>query len=341
MRSIRTMNNFKRVGLRLLLCLFLCAASGCGSKSVENADPTISHEGLYVDGNVLRYADGENFVMRGINMAHCWYKGYDEVSLDAISATGANCVRVVCSDGERWDKDSEEELRKIIDAVISRGMVAILEVHDGTGDDSIETLEKIADYWVEMAAVFENTEDTVILNIANEWLGSYSAKKWKDGYCKVIPKLRNAGIKNVIMVDAGGWGQNGASVKSYGVDVFESDELKNTMFSIHMYGTAGKNERTITRNLSGVMDQNLCVCVGEFGYTHSDGDVDEDFLMDYCCSNNIGYLPWSWKGNSGGVEYLDLATEWDGSVLSGEWGERVINGPNGIRETSKKHEKNK
>ena len=48
----------------------------------------------------------------------------------------------------------------------------------------------------------------------------------------------------------------------------------------------------------------------------------------------IGYMAWSWKGNSGGVEYLDLAVEWDGSVLSEDWGEVAVNGENGIRQTS-------
>ncbi len=50
------------------------------------------------------------------------------------------------------------------------------------------------------------------------------------------------------------------------------------MFSIHMYGAAGKNEQTITTNLTrGATDNNLCVVVGEFGYNHSDGDVDEEY----------------------------------------------------------------
>lgn len=333
-------NLIKHLFLPVVLLLALVLIAGCGkNKTVPDAPKSEEHLGLYVDGTTLRTPEGDAFVMRGINMAHCWYKDYDETSMDAIEATGANCIRVVCSSGERWEKDSAEELKALIEGVTQRGMIAILEVHDGTGDDDIETLERIADYWIEMAAVFEGTEDRVILNIANEWLGSYSSKIWRDGYCKVIPKLREAGICNVIMVDAGGWGQNGASVKNYGVEVFESDPLHNTMFSIHMYGTAGKNEKTIKKNLLGVTDHNLCVCVGEFGYTHSDGDVDELFLMQYCCDNGIGYLPWSWKGNSGGVEYLDLADEWDGSVLSAEWGEIVINGPNGIRETSKRYEK--
>ncbi len=194
--------------------------------------------------------------------------------------------------------------------------------------DDISVLESIAEYWCEMASVLAGTEKYCILNIANEWCGGWRARRWRDGYTKVIPMIREAGIKNTIMVDAAGWGQFGLSVKSYGAEVFNSDPLRNTMFSIHMYGMSGRWEWLIRYNLEGVTNQNLCVCVGEFGWTHSDGDVKEDYLMQYCDEKNIGYIAWSWKGNSGGVEYLDLAEEWDGSKLS-EWGLKVVNGIQG------------
>ena len=77
------------------------------------------------------------------------------------------------------------------------------------------------------------------------------------------------------------------------------------------------------------------VVIGEFGQYHSDGDVDEDYIMSYCTQKNIGYMGWFWKGNSGGGEYLDIANQWDSSQLSSDWGEKLINGTNGIRKTSK------
>lgn len=327
---------FNKLSILFFLIFGLAMFSACGVETVPDADPEIIHTGFYVDGTMLRDLNGNPFIMRGINMPHCWYKEQDAVSLDAIAATNANCVRVVCSTGARWDRTTSADLENIIDEVNKRGMVAILEVHDATGSNEISDFEDMALYWCEMADILLDTEDRVIINIANEWYGSYGKTVWKEGYVEVIPRLREAGIKNTIMVDAGGWGQNGSTIKKYGIEVFESDELKNTMFSVHMYGTAGKSATTIRNNLKGVTDQNLCVCVGEFGYTHSDGNVDEEYLIDYCYENNIGFLPWSWKGNSGGVEYLDLALEWDGSVLSSDWGEYVINGTNGIRESSKK-----
>ncbi|MEV6205657.1 cellulose binding domain-containing protein [Kitasatospora sp. NPDC051914] len=48
----------------------------------------------------------------------------------------------------------------------------------------------------------------------------------------------------------------------------------------------------------------------------------------------VGYLGWSWSGNGGGVEYLDMATGFDATKLT-TWGKRLIDGANGIRATSK------
>lgn len=291
--------------------------------------------GFQVDGTKLLDANGNEFIFRGLNHAHTWYRDKDGVALAAIAETGSNCVRIVFSNGIQWTKDRMDSIRRLIDICKDLNMIVIAEVHDGTGDDSIDTLESIAQYWIEVKDALIGNEAYVILNIANEWVGSWKSELWRDGYTKVIPMLREAGIKNTIMVDAAGWGQYGKSIADYGQEVFDSDPDGNTMFSIHMYGSSGKDESTIRENLEGVTNQNLCVIVGEFGYKHSDGDVDEEYIMQYCTENNIGYLGWSWKGNGGGVEYLDIASEWDGSELTSDWGEVLINGSNGIKATSK------
>lgn len=340
--------------MKKILMLILSAAmavslaSGCSSSGVnvgntetyqnaemQSTDDERLYGGFYVDGTKLMDANGNEFIFRGVNHSHTWFKDKDEIAIPAIAETGSNSVRVVFANGIQWSMDNETALEKIINMCRENKLVAIVEVHDGTGDNSIETLEKIADYWIDMKNVLIGNEAYVILNIANEWVGTWDSETWRDGYVSVIPKIREAGIENTIMVDSAGWGQYGKCVQDHGMEVFDSDPLGNTMFSVHMYGTAGKNEETIRSNIEGATDQGLCICVGEFGHDHSDGDVDEDYIMSYCTENGIGYLGWSWKGNSDEVGYLDIASEWDGSVLSADWGEKLINGENGIRATSK------
>ena len=351
--------SFKKISSVILSAVLAVTMCGCNSNSTssnnssdtgadtssvvqpaESSDTANTPEpeavsGFRVDGTKLLDANGNEFVMRGINHAHAWFQGELETAIDAIAATGANSVRVVLADGDQWNKTTSEEVEKIIEQCIEHKMIAILEVHDGTGKEERSYLDNAVDFWIELKDILNAHTDTVIVNIANEWIGEWQSANWKAGYIKAIPKLREAGIKNTLMIDAAGWGQFGASIKQSGKSVFESDPDGNTMFSIHMYGSAGKNETTIRNNLKGATDLGLCVIVGEFGYNHSDGDVDEAFIMQYCNENDLGYLGWSWKGNGGGVEYLDIAKEWDGSVLSEDWGENLINGENGIKATSK------
>ena len=74
--------------------------------------------------------------------------------------------------------------------------------------------------------------------------------------------------------------------------------------------------------------------VGEFGHNHSDGNPDEDAIMANAQTLGVGYLGWSWSGNSGGVEYLDMVTGFNAAPLT-TWGQRIFNGANGIGATSR------
>ena len=291
--------------------------------------------GFKVSGTKLLDANGNEFVMRGINHPHSWFTSEDDTALEAIAAAGANTVRIVCGSGQQYNRDTVDSLNKLTDKCRELEMIAILEVHDITGKDDESLLETAAEYWIEVKEALIGKENYVILNIANEWVGNWDSDTWCDGYTSVIPKLRDAGIRNTIMVDAAGWGQYGQSITDCGEKVLASDPDGNTMFSVHMYGTAGKNKATIARNLKLSTDKGLCMVVGEFGWNHSDGDVDEEYILEYCSENNIGWLAWSWKGNGGGVEYLDLANSWDGTSLS-DWGETVINSDLGLKKTSVK-----
>ncbi|WP_231887416.1 cellulase family glycosylhydrolase [Paenibacillus jamilae] len=83
-----------------------------------------------------------------------------------------------------------------------------------------------------------------------------------------------------------------------------------------------------------VLNKNLALVIGEFGIKHTSGDVDEATIMSYAEQKGVGYLAWSWKGNSPGLDYLDMATDWQGSSFT-EQGRIIIEGPNGIRATSR------
>lgn len=293
-----------------------------------------SKGGFKVEGTKLYDANGKEFIMRGINHAHAWYKGNEETAISAIAKTGANTVRIAVGDGDQWGYDDINTLKNLISLCEKNKLVAVVEVHDATGSDDISKLNNAVDYWVKMKDALIGKEDTVILNIANEWFGTWDGKKWAEGYKQAIPKLRKAGIKNTIMVDCAGWGQYPKSIHDYGREVFNADSEKNTMFSIHMYEYAGGDANTIKNNIDGVLNQGLALSIGEFGIKHTNGDVDEKTIMDYCEEKSVGYIGWSWYGNGDEWKYLDIANDWSGNSFS-EWGDVLLNCKAGIKNTSK------
>lgn len=290
--------------------------------------------GFKVIGNKLYDANGNEFIMRGINHAHAWYKGQQDTVIPAIAKTGANTVRVALGDGETWGYDDINTVKNIISLCKQNNLIALLDVHDTTGLDSYSSLDNAVNYWISMKDLLNSNKDSVIINIANEWYGTWGGSSWADGYKKAIKKLRDAGIKNTLMIDCAGWGQYPKSIHDYGKEVFNSDTEGNTMFSIHMYEYAGGDANTIKSNIDNIINQDLALCIGEFGLKHTDGDVDEETIMNYCEEKSVGYMGWSWYGNGDSWKYLDIVSDWSGNSLT-EWGDILLNHRNGIKNTSK------
>ncbi|WP_294489018.1 cellulase family glycosylhydrolase [uncultured Ruminococcus sp.] len=292
-------------------------------------------KGFYVSGTSIKDANGNDFVMRGVNIAHAWYNSRTATSIKGAANNGANTVRVVVADGKKWSRTTKSTLTSIVNECRKNDLVCILEVHDATGSDSTSDLKAAVDYWTANKSVLQGNEKYVILNIANEWYGSWDGSSWAEGNRSAVKSIRKAGINNMIMVDCAGWGQYPDSIKDYGKSVFNADSQKNTVFSIHMYEYAGGDPSTVKKNIDNALGIGVPVVIGEFGGQHTNGDVDEATIMSYCTKKNVGYLGWSWKGNSSDLSYLDIANDWAGTSLT-SWGNTLINGSYGIKKTSKK-----
>ena len=303
----------------------------------ENTNPSdttpTTTTGFHTSGTTLYDAKGNPFIMRGINYPYAWYKGQEDTAIPAIARTGTNCIRIVMGDGQQYSKTSLAEIQELLRLCKDNHLIAIVEAHDATGSDNIQDLENAANYWIEMKNVLIGNEANVILNIANEWAGSWDSSTWASGYQQVIPKLRNAGIKNTIMVDCAGWGQYPKSIADAGQSVLQSDSQKNIMFSIHMYEYAGAYG-AVQNNIDSSLAVGAPLCIGEFGIKHTNGPIDYKTIMSYSQAKGVGYLGWSWKGNSSELAYLDMVQDWAGTQLT-EQGNAILNDQNGIKNTSK------
>ncbi|MFF3314255.1 cellulase family glycosylhydrolase [Streptomyces sp. NPDC003035] len=292
--------------------------------------------GIRVSNGRVYEANGNEFVMRGVNHAHTWYPERTG-SIADIAAKGANTVRVVLSSGDRWTRTSTEQVASLVGQCKASKLICLLEVHDTTGygeDGAAASLDRAADYWIGIKSALQGQEDYVVVNIGNEPFGNTDYTAWTQATKNAVGKLRNAGIGHALMVDAPNWGQDWShTMRNNAAAVFASDPQRNTIFSIHMYGVYD-TAAEVRSYLGHFVDNGLPIVVGEFGDQHSDGNPDENAIMATAQSLRVGYLGWSWSGNGGGVEYLDLVNGFDAGSLT-SWGNRLFNGPDGISTTSR------
>jgi mannan endo-1,4-beta-mannosidase len=196
-------------------------------------------------------------------------------------------------------------------------------------------LDQAVDFWIGVRSALDREERYVLVNIANEPFGNNRAvnSRWAVSMSKAIARLRAAGFAHTLVVDAPNWGQDRQFIMhDNAAAVFAGDPAANTVFSIHMYGVFSGSE-SINTYLRSFIDARLPIVIGEFGNLHSDGDPDEDAIMATAERLGVGYLGWSWSGNSGGVEYLDLVNNFSVRSLT-TWGKRLFNGPDGIARTA-------
>ncbi|MET7280086.1 cellulase family glycosylhydrolase [Kribbella sp. NPDC005582] len=302
--------------------------------------PTLAPEavGLRVSGTRIVEANGATFVMRGVNHPYVWYPSQNS-SFANIKATGANTIRVVLGSGKRWGPTSVNEVTNIVSLCKQSRLICVLEVHDTTGygdEGAAATLDQAASYWISVAGALRGQENYVVINLGNEPFGNNQqvSATWASATTSAIRRLRSAGFQHLLMADAPMWGQDWQNImRDNAGSVLNSDPQRNTVFSIHMYGvynTAAK----VNAYFDAFRNAGLPLVVGEFGSMHSDGDPDENTIMAQAQSRGLGYLGWSWSGNGGGVEYLDMVRSFNPSNLT-TWGQRFLNGTNGIRQSSR------
>ncbi|MBT0586818.1 cellulase family glycosylhydrolase [Alteromonas oceanisediminis] len=294
--------------------------------------------GFSVNNGQLVDSNGNPFVMRGVNHAHTWFTSNTQAITD-IAGTGANTVRIVLSNGTQWSRNSGSEVGNLIQLCKSNSLICILEVHDSTGYPEQTTATHISSatsYWLssDIKSAIQGQEDYIIINIANEPFGNgVSATDYVDDHIDAINALRAGGITHTLMVTAGNWGQDWQYfLRDNASTILYADPQQNVIFDVHMYEVFG-NASAIQNYMQTFANNGLVLVVGEFGASHNGNNVDEDAIMQNAEQLGFGYLGWSWSGNGPCCTDLDIVNGWNPNNLS-SWGNRLIHGANGIKETS-------
>jgi len=314
----------------------LAVVGGLLASTFVAGQPAHAATGIRVVNGVLVEANGTPLKLRGINHPHTWYPSQTRAFAD-IKATGANAVRVVLSGGRWQPANGPADVANVIDLCKANRLICVLENHDTTGygeQGGAVSLDAAVDYWISVQSALTGQEDYVILNIGNEPFGNNPVTPgWTQATINAIQRLRNAGFQHTIMVDAPNWGQDWQFVmRDNAPQVLAADPTGNVIFSVHMYGVFD-TAAEVDAYVDSFTSRNLALCICEFGFNHSDGDPDEDAIMAKAEQAGIGLMGWSWSGNSGGVEYLDMVANFNPAQRT-PWGNRFITGPNGLSTTS-------
>ncbi len=296
--------------------------------------------GFFVQDRFLYSKDNEKVVLRGVNHMFIW-TDRDGKTIPEIAKTGANCVRIV------WNTRGRiSDLDNIIGLSIANGMIPIAEIHDTTGN--WRRLPDALDFWLrdETLQVISNHQEYLIVNIGNEpGDAEQDPNDFFEAYSTIVIKMRAAGIRVPIMIDADFWGQSEKNIFRMGHKLLQADPEHNLIFSIHMWWPSERHDvssgyDSVEARVTGVLEKSvelkLPLIVGEFAPVAA-GDVKEipyRHIMAECERLNIGWLAWSWGPGNFDSPEMDMTAHGSYNTLIG-WGKEVaVDSPLGIQNTS-------
>ncbi|WP_020207583.1 cellulase family glycosylhydrolase [Gilvimarinus chinensis] len=284
---------------------------------------TDSTPGFYVKGRHLYDACDARIVLMGPNRMVYWLDRTGLSSFSEIAKTQSNAVRIV------WSVEGKPtELDTVLKNARRFELVPIIELHDATGDWS--KLKLLVDYWTrpDIAAVIARHEAYTIVNIGNEVGDKVALDDYIAGYSKAIKRLREAGYKTPLMIDAPGWGKDIDTLQVAGPKLIDADPKHNLLLSVHMWWPAmwGYNDARVRAEIIESVEAELPLIIGEFGDRWDDsegGAIPYRTIIKTALEYNISFLPWSWGPGNNPQKHLDM-TE-DGSVegLTG-WGREIM-----------------
>lgn len=296
--------------------------------------------GFRISGTNLVDANGNTFVMKGFNIPTAWYVNQVNTNIANMKQkTNANTLRIVVQ-----TSTADADWQASVNNCIANNIIPMVELHDVTCGTSTAGLQNMANFWASKASFLKqpNIARYILINIANEWgdwfLARNSGSTWRDAYVNAISTLRAAGITTTIVVDAPNCGQDiqMSTLRNFAPTVLNSDPLKNILFSVHMYCEwSSSGGSRIGTDLPALKNAGIPIIVGEFGWQENNGSggfcsIDAANIINTCQSNGIGWLAWSWTGNNSQTNFLDMATDFEGTSFT-NWGNLVVNGSNGTK----------
>lgn len=286
---------------------------------------------FYLEGRHLYDRCGERVVLRGVNKMTVWTDPDGIPSFAEIAKTGANAVRIV------WLTTSPPaEFEIAVSNAVAAHLIPILDMHDATGD--WEKLDDVVDYWVrpETVEAIRKHEAHLLVNIANEAGREVRDDVYIAAYRDAIERMRSAGIRVPLVIDAAGWGRNVEQLLAAAPALLETD--RDLIFSWHAWDTAGDQASRITRNLESAVEKNIPLIVGEFAHAEvgCKPGIPYRHILAETQRLGIGWLAWSWGPGNSDCAAMDMTEDGTYETLHA-WGKEVaVTDPNSICMTSRR-----
>ena len=329
-------------------------------QSTTTPAPKATTKVMSIKNNRIVDANGKPFVMRGVNLQYGDNPTAAFPGIKGIASTKANVIRIQF----RRTTTPEQVKAAIEDSIAHKMIVMPMFWEDGvhhedqgpTCSNSEKALNEATAKWTtDWRSIMQepNYQPYLMLNIANEWgrkwnndIGGYpmTYQDFIDYYKVQISKLRNAGYKMPLVIDAPQCGQDfRAFVEGRGKQLLEHDPEKNIVLSVHAYWSY-HSEQLIDEALNALEQEDVPYIFGEFGNklfqsTRPEGNkaTQFDYLITRLNELKRGWIAWSWKGNGAWdlQETLDMSKTYYPATLTPH-GQDIVNLPAGIKQTAKK-----
>ena len=240
-----------------------------------------------------------------------------------IAKTNSNSVRIVWQ--ATYSNGSPallNQLDSLIKNCIKHKMIPMVEMHDATC--KWDALDNVVNYWTkpEVVQVVQRYEHALLVNIANEaGDDGVTEQQFFTDYKAAITKLRNAGIRTPLIIDAKGCGKDLDVLVPTSSALIAHDPDHNIMFSVHPYWSKVDIQSVqptfIKDQLQKAVDNQIPLLLGELcGYggwpgagqpntasCDQQGSIDYQTLLSEAAARKIGYLVWEWGPGNGFYEY--------------------------------------
>lgn len=250
--------------------------------------------------------------LRGVNQVHWDSPG----AAKGILISGANAVRLSVD----FKQPAAANLARA-QAFSAQGITPIPGNWAGTCKIDPAVLTAIVDTWVAQAATWTQVNGPI--NIANEWgPGALTQQQvspwaklpnyvWRDSNITAVQRMRAAGYKGTLVVDAGNCGQDALTVIRDGASVLAADTQHSILFDVHIYGgfhlatatdPGASWQQDYAKTIAALKASGLPILIGEFGPGRSIGPspttISPEQIIADAEANGFGWLAWAWDDNN-------------------------------------------